>query len=165
MPRPQKTDKKKICAIEYFRFFTLNQPHPRSTFVHLRASLNRRRRAAVKVRLIHSEHFFLSPKARKKPRPQKNRQEKNMCNRIFSFFTLNQPHPRSTFVHLRASLNRRRRAAVKVRLIHSEHFFLSPKARKKPRPQKNRQEKNMCNRIFSFFALNQPYLCTPSGKP
>ena len=74
-----------------------------------------------------------------------------MCNRIFSFFALNQPHPRSTFVHLRASLNRRRRAAVKVRLIHSEHFFLSPKARKKPGPQKKQtRKKYVQSNIFVF---------------
>ena len=31
-----------------------------------------------------------------------------LCLRLYAFFALNQPHPRSTFVRLRASLNRRK---------------------------------------------------------
>ena len=73
-----------------------------------------------------------------------------LCLRLYAFLlwtNLTLGVPSYAFGQVLTAVN----TAVKVRLIHSEHFFLSPKARKKPGPQKNRQKKYVQSNIFVFF--------------
>ena len=118
--------------------------------------------APLKVRLIRSEHFFLSPEKKGKnvrnAKKQKTNRNKSLYKQLFLFgrayhllrinLTLGV-HSYAFGQALTAAA-----APLKVRLIRSEHFFLSPEKKGKnvrnAKKQKTNRNKSLYKQLFLF---------------